>query len=66
MAKQDGFAKQFKKGYYPQEPISPGGPILREASPPEQRRRKGVSLGNQSEANPGMVGKNDFSRKRRK
>lgn len=64
--KKDNFGRQFKGGYYPQEPISPGGPILREASPPSMRARKGVTLGSETEAYPGMVGKNDFKRTKKK
>lgn len=66
MAKKDAFGKQFKGGYYPQEPISPGGPILREASPPSMRKRDSISLGFQEQARPGMVGKQDFKRRKKK
>jgi len=62
MKKKDDFAKQFKKGAYPDQPPYPRGPFLRDASPPEQRKRKSVALGFQQQANPGMVGKNDFKR----
>jgi hypothetical protein len=55
--KGDGFAKQFR-GPMPQEPISPLGPIYREASPPTaSRKRQGVAIGSQTEAWPGMAGK---------
>lgn len=51
------FAKQFR-GQMPQEPISPDGPIFREAAPPTvERRRLGLSKGTATEAWPGMVGK---------
>jgi hypothetical protein len=61
--KDDGFAKQFKERM-PLEPISPLGPILREASPPSaMRKRNSVAVGSQTEANPGMVGKQDRMRK---
>jgi len=54
--KNDGFSTQFK-GPMPLEPISPLGPILREASPPSaSRKRQGVAVGSQTEANPGLVG----------
>lgn len=35
-------------------------------SPTNVRKRQGVALGSQTEANPGMAGKADYSRKRRK
>lgn len=59
------FAKQFKPGYYPQEPISPGGPIFREAASPEAvRKRQGLELGREIEARPGMAGKQGRNPKR--
>jgi hypothetical protein len=63
MAKKDSFAKQFKKGAYPAQAPYPEGPFLREPSPSSQRKRKSLALGTQEQANPGMVGKNDFRKR---
>jgi hypothetical protein len=50
----------------PQEPISPGGPIFREAAPPTaSKRRLGLSQGTAMEAWPGMGGKQGRNPKKR-
>ncbi len=63
MKKKDSFNRQFKRGYSPDEPISPGGPILREASAPSMRKRQSVAIDSQMEARPGMSGKQNFKDK---
>lgn len=63
------YNRQFRGGYVPQEPISPLGPIYREAAPPFPeaiKRRQGIALGNQMEARPGMAGKQGRTHKLRK
>jgi hypothetical protein len=58
--KYGSYARQFKGVSMPQEPINPLGPIYREAAPPsEVKKRQGLEVGRQTEANPGMVGKQD-------
>lgn len=72
MSKPTSFEKQFLGGYFPQEhwdeSTRENGHEVSSAS--STRKRQGVSLGSQQDANPGMTGKNDFSRlfkeKRRK
>jgi hypothetical protein len=68
MAKKDSFSKQFKGGYYPQEHVDQGNPLNGHEvdSPSTVRKRQGVARGFQAQANPGMAGKADYSRKRRK
>ena len=59
------YARQFRGGM-PQEPISPGGPIYREAAPPSaSRKRLGLSPGTGMEAWPGMAGKQGRTPKKR-
>ena len=68
MAKsQSSFNRQFKGGYYPQEHWDESTRVnSREPdSPSKTRKRMGVALGAQTQANPGMSGKNDYSRKRK-
>ena len=66
MAKRSSFNRQFRGGYYPQESadestrVNGGEPD----SPSKIRKRQGVALGSQTEANPGMVGKQDRKRGR--
>jgi hypothetical protein len=68
MAKNDSFSRQFRGGYYPiehwDESSRQNGHEI--ASPSVSRRRQSVALGSQTEANPGMVGKNDYKRKRKR
>lgn len=50
--------RQFRGGYIPKEPPSPeDGASVRHANPPSDRvtrRRKGVGIGSQAQANPGL------------
>ena len=68
MAKKNSFNKQFKPGQFPDqhwdESVRTNGPEV--SSPSQVRKRQGVSIGSQVEANPGMAGKTDYSRKRGK
>lgn len=59
---------QFKPGTYPDQHWDESTRVNGHEvdSPSKVRKRQGVALGSQTEANPGMVGKNDYSRKRRK
>lgn len=68
MAKKDSFSRQFKGGYYPQEHWDESTRVNGHEvdSPTETRKRQGVARGSQTEAYPGMVGKADYSRKRKK
>jgi hypothetical protein len=68
MPKDKSFSHQFRGGYYPQEHWDEsdrqnGHEI---SSPNVMRRRLGVAYGSQTEANPGMVGKQDYKHKMRK
>lgn len=65
---KSSFAKQFKKGAYPAESPNPTTRVNgREPDAPSKvRKRQGVALGSQTEAYPGMSGKADYPRKRRK
>lgn len=66
--KKKSFMKQFKPGTYPDQHWDESTRVnSHEANAPSKvRKRQGVALGSQTEANPGMAGKNDYSRKRRK
>lgn len=68
MAKSSSYARQFKPGTYPDqhwdESVRVNGHEV--DSPSEVKKRQGVARGSQTEANPGMVGKQDYKRKRRK
>jgi hypothetical protein len=68
MSKSSSFNRQFLGGYFPQEHWDESDPRNgHEVAPPsEVRKRQGVAIGSQTAANPGMVGKADYSRKRRK
>lgn len=67
MAK-NSYAKQFKPGTYPDQHWDESTRVNghREDPPSIVRKRQGVSRGSQTEAYPGMVGKDDYPRKRRK
>lgn len=67
MAKS-AYNKQFKKGNYPDQHWDESTRVnTHEADPPSAvRKRNGVALGSQVEANPGMVAKNDYKRKGKK
>ena len=62
------YAKQFKKGTYPDQHWDESTRVNGHDvdSPSTVRKRQGVARGSQQEANPGMVGKADYSRKRKK
>ena len=68
MAKKSSFSSQFKGGYYPQEHWDESTRVNGHEvdSPSTVRKRQGVARGSQTEANPGMMGKQDYSPKRRK
>jgi hypothetical protein len=61
------FAKQFKPGTFPDQAPFPRGRYYDDSeSATAIKKRQGVALGNQVEARPGMVGKQDRSRGKRK
>ncbi len=68
MGKNESFSRQFRGGYYPMEHWDESnrqnGPEV--SSPSINRRRKSIAIGSQTEANPGLVGKQDYKRKRKK
>lgn len=66
MAKRSSFNRQFRGGYYPQEPADESTRVNgREPdSPSKIRKRQGLEIGRQTEAMPGMVGKQDRKRGR--
>jgi len=68
MGKKGSFNRQFKSGTYPDQHWDESTRVNgHEQDPPSKmRKRQSVALGSQTEANPGMVGKGDYSRKRRK
>ena len=67
MAKKTSFMGQFKKGTYPDrhwdESTRVNGHESGPPSPSKMRKRNSVAIGSQTEARPGMVGKNDYTRK---
>jgi hypothetical protein len=66
--KKSSYAKQFKPGTYPDqhwdESVRVNGHEV--DSPTTIRKRQGVARGSHQEANPGMVGKNDYPRRKRR
>lgn len=68
MAKKISYSRQFKDGCYPDqhwdESVRTNGHEV--DSPSTARRRQGVARGSQTEANPGMVGKQSYGKKRGK
>jgi len=64
VAKRSSFSRQFKGGYYPQEPADESDPRNGHEpdSPSEVRKRQGVAKGSQTEARPGMAGKQSYGR----
>ena len=66
--KKNSYNKQFKGGYFPNQHWDESTRVNgHEVDPPSKvRKRQGVSIGSQTEAYPGMIGKNDFKRNRRK
>ncbi len=63
---RSSYSKQFKKGTYPDqhwdESVRVNG--HEPDSPSQSRKRQGVAKGSETEANPGLVGKQDFKRRR--
>ncbi len=68
MAKKSSFNKQFKRGAVPDQHWDESTRVSthEQDAPSKVRRRQGLALGTQAQANPGMVGDSDYSRKRRK
>jgi hypothetical protein len=70
MARKSSYMGQFKPGAYPDqhwdESTRVNGHEAGPPSPSKMRKRDSVALGSQTEARPGMAGKNDYSRKGRK
>lgn len=68
MTAKSSYAKQFKKGTYPDQHWDDSTRVNgHEQDPPSKvRKRQGIAIGSQTEAYPGMVSKADYSRKRRK
>ena len=64
MAKKSAYAKQFKPGTYPDqhwdESVRQNGHDP--DSPSKVRKRMGIAIGSQTEAFPGMSGKQDRKR----
>lgn len=62
------YAKQFRPGTYPDQHWDESTRVNgHEAdSPSKSRSRLGVALGFESQANPGMAGKNDYPRDRKR
>ena len=67
MVKKSLFSNQFRGGYYPDQPVDPGSPLNGHyVAAPSSKRNQGITPGSSTEARPGMVGKQDYSRKRKK
>lgn len=68
MKRKSSYARQFKRGTYPDQHWDESTRVNgHEQDPPSaMRKRLSVSLGSQVQANPGMAGKQDYPRKRRK
>ena len=68
MAKISSYAKQFKPGTYPDQHWDESTRVNGHEvdSPSTVRKRQGVARGFQTQANPGMVGKQDYKRTKRK
>ena len=66
MAKSS-YARQFKPGTYPDQHWDESTRVNghEQDSPSKVKKRQGVALGSQTEAYPGMSGKNDFKRRKR-
>jgi hypothetical protein len=63
---RSSYSRQFKKGNYPDEHWDESVRVNGHEpdSPSQSRKRQSVARGSQTEANPGLVGKQDFKRKR--
>jgi hypothetical protein len=59
------YNKQFKGGYFPQQHWDESTRVNGHEpdSPSAMRKRNSVAKGSQTEARPGMAGKNDYTRK---
>lgn len=57
MAK-NSFNRQFKGGYFPDQPVDNWNPLNGHsvASPSKQRKRDSLGLGTQTQARPGLAG----------
>lgn len=65
---KSSYSKQFKEGTYPDQHWDESTRVNGHEvdSPSTVRKRQGVARGSQQEANPGMVGKADYKRKRKR
>lgn len=65
---KSSYSKQFKTGTYPDQHWDESTRVNgHEAdSPSKVRKRQGVALGSQTEANPGRSGLSDYTRKGKK
>ena len=63
---KSSYAKQFKKGTYPDQHWDESTRVSghEQDAPSTVKKRQGVARGSQTDANPGMVGKADYTRKR--
>lgn len=63
---KSSFNKQFKRGAYPVEHWDESTAVNGHEpdSPAKSRKRQSIALGSQTEARPGIVGKQDFKRRR--
>jgi hypothetical protein len=68
MKKRTSYMKQFKSGAVPDQHWDESVRVSGHEpdSPSTVRKRQGMARGAQVQANPGMVGKNDYPRKRSK
>ena len=68
MPKKSSYNRQFKSGTYPVEHWDETTRVNGHEpdSPSTIKKRQGVARGFQTQANPGMVGDSDYSRKRKK
>lgn len=57
--------KQFRGGYSPSQAADPENRVYRTEpnSPSESKKRNGIQLGAQTQARPGLIGMQDFTRK---
>lgn len=64
--RRSDFSKQFKKGTYPQEHWDESVRVNGHEpdSPSQSRKRQGIARGSETESRPGLVGKQDFKRRR--
>lgn len=66
--KKSAYMKQFKSGTVPDQHWDESVRMNdhKEVPPKQMQRRQGVAIGSQTEARPGLEGKQDYKRKRRK